>query len=260
MFYVLWFVLGAVVGSFLNVLIYRLPRQEQFVRGRSFCPNCKKNLKAKDLIPLISFISLKGRCRYCQKKISVQYPLIEFVTGILFVFLAYYYQIGADWGNILFWRNLIIVSGLVVVFMTDLKHFLLFDVVTWFLIFVAVISNFVLAIMSPSWQDGLENFILAGVIGCLFFWSQRALSRGLWVGQGDIYLGLLMGLLLGIKGLIVALFFAYVLGAIISLYLLVMKKKKMKSQLPFGVFLTLGIFIALFWGEKILTWYLNLLS
>jgi len=260
MFYVLWFILGLVVGSFLNVLIYRLPRQEQFVRGRSFCPHCKKILKAKDLVPLVSFILLKGKCRYCRTKISFQYPLIELVTGILFVFLAYYYQIGADWGNILFWRNLIIVSGLVVVFMTDLKHFLLFDVVTWFLIFVAVISNFVIAIMSPSWQSSLENFILAGVIGCLFFWSQRALSRGLWVGQGDVYLGLLMGLLLGIKGLIVALFFSYVLGAIVSLHLLITKQKKMKSQLPFGVFLTLGIFVSLFWGEKILTWYLGLLS
>lgn len=260
MLYILWFILGIVIGSFLNVLIYRLPRQEQFVRGGSVCPKCNHVLKAKDLIPLFSFIFLGGKCRYCHKNISWQYPVIEFVTGVLFVFIAYYHQINMDFGDILFWRNLIIVSGLIVVFMTDLKHFLLFDAVTWFLVIIAVISNFVLSIMSVGWQTSLWEFVLAGVAGALFFWLQHALSRGAWIGQGDIYLGLLMGLLLGPQNLIVALFFAYILGAIVSIVLLLKKKKQLKSQIPFGVFLVLGTFIAMFWGQRILNWYLSLLS
>ena len=244
----------------MNVLIYRLPRQEQFVRGSSVCPDCKNKLKSKDLIPLLGFLLLRGKCRYCQKKISWQYPTIEFVTGVLFVFIAYYHQINLDFGDIMFWRNLIIVAGLVVVFMTDLKHFLLFDVVTWFLIFIAVLSNLVLSVLGGNWVSSLGTFLIAGVVGALFFWLQHALSRGTWVGQGDIYLGLLMGLLLGLPNLIVAIFFAYIVGALVSVVLLAQKKKQFKSQIPFGVFLTLGTFVAMFWGQQILSWYLGLLA
>jgi len=259
MLYVLWFILGLCIGSFLNVLIYRLPTQQSVVKGRSICPLCKASLKPKDLIPLVSFLMLRGRCRYCRGKISLQYPVIEFFTGVLFVFIAYYHQVNLGFGDILFWRNLIIVSGLIVIFMTDLKHFLLFDVVTWFLIFVSVISNIVLSVLSQNWQTGLWDFLLAGLAGALFFWLQHSLSHGTWVGQGDVYLGLLMGLLLGVQGLIVALFFAYILGAMVSIVLLIRKKKQLKSQLPFGVFLTLGTFISMFWGQQILVWYLSLL-
>ncbi len=258
MLYIIWFILGTVVGSFLNVVIYRLPQQKQFVNGRSICPKCGNQLKAKDLVPLLSFILLKGKCRYCHKNISWQYPILELVTGVLFLFIAYYHQLNVS--DIMFWRNLIIVSGLIVVFMTDLKHYLLFDAVTWFLIFIAVISNLVLSVLSGNIVQSLWGFIIAGAVGALFFWLQHAFSRGRWVGTGDIYLGLLMGLLLGPQGLIVALFFAYIIGSLVSVILLLNKQKNLKSQLPFGVFLALGTFVAMFWAQNILEWYLNLLS
>jgi len=258
MLFAIWFILGTVVGSFLNVVIYRLPQQKQFVHGRSVCPQCGNQLKSKDLIPLLSFILLKGKCRYCHKNISWQYPILEFVTGLLFVFVAYYHQLNVS--DVMFWRNLIIVSGLIVVFMTDLKHFLLFDVVTWFLVIIAVLSNLILSVTSGNLLVSLWGYIVAGAVGALFFWMQHAFSHGTWVGQGDIYLGLLMGLSLGPQGLIVALFFAYISGAIVSVILLINRKKQLKSQLPFGVFLALGTFVAMFWAENILNWYLNLLS
>ncbi|NQT50053.1 prepilin peptidase [Candidatus Kuenenbacteria bacterium] len=253
------FVIGLCIGSFLNVVICRLPEKESIVKSRSNCPHCKENLKAQDLIPLLSFLILKGKCRQCKKKISWQYPLVEFATAALFVFLAWHYNLAGNLANPFFYRDLIFVVGLVVIFTTDLRFYLILDAVSLPLAVFAFIINFFLLSNSTNYLEIAINLIIAGIIGAGFFWIQYYFSKGKWVGGGDIRLGMAMGFILGWPNVLVALLMAYIGGAIISLILLATKVKKMKSQVPFGVFLTAATFIVLIWGNQILDWYLSLL-
>ena len=230
------FLFGLAVGSFLNCVIYRLEKNKSFLKGRSFCPNCRHKLSWQDLIPIFSFLFLKGKCRYCQKNISFQYPVVELATGILFVlcflFHAPYYLF-------------IIIPFLVVIFVYDLKHCLIPDKVIYPAILIALIFNF------TNWLSALS--------AAAFFLTIVLISRGRWMGIGDISLGFLMGLLLGFPNILLSLFLAFAIGAIIGLGLIAAGKKSLKSEVPFGPFLIAATLIAIFWGEKIINWYLNLL-
>ncbi len=259
MLYLLIFIIGTAIGSFLNVVICRLPEKKTIVKGRSECPHCKAVLGLKDLIPILSFFVLKGKCGKCKKKISWQYPLVELATGLLFVFLAYFYNIGESFANPLFYRDLVFVSALVVIFMTDLRFYLIFDSVTFpMMVFAFAINVFILS-NSSNWLEVIGYLVLAGLVGGGFFYIQHFISKGKWIGGGDIRLGVLMGFMLGWPNIIVGIFFAYIIGAFVSIILLTGQKKKMKSQVPFGVFLAIGTLIALLWGEGIMTWYLGLM-
>jgi prepilin signal peptidase PulO-like enzyme (type II secretory pathway) len=260
MIYFFIFLIGTVIGSFLNVVIYRLPEKKSIAKGRSKCPHCRQELKGYDLIPILSFLILKAKCRNCRKKISWQYPTVELVTGLLFLFVAYYHQLSGMLSNPEFFRDIIFVCGLLVIFMTDLKYYLIFDAVTLPLIVFAFVVNIFLMSHAGNYLDVILGLILAGFIGGGFFLVQYLASKGKWVGGGDIRIGLLMGFMLGWPKLLVALFIAYIVGAIISLFLIGFKVKKMKSQVPFGVFLSVATFVALFYGGEIINWYLNLLS
>ncbi|MFA6593713.1 MAG: prepilin peptidase [Candidatus Buchananbacteria bacterium] len=263
------FIIGLIIGSFLNVVIWRLHSNESIISGRSQCSQCKTKLKAKDLVPLVSFIVLRGKCRYCQKPISWQYPLVELATGLLFV-LVYLVNlqlpvIGLQSSDIFFapaatptqllkfFRDIFLVSVLTIIFVYDLRWQLIPDQVT-------IPSIVLLFVFSLLLGQSLGSLVFAVLVGFGFFGLQYWVSSGRWIGGGDLRLGALMGAALGWPLLIVGLLAAYIVGAAVSVVLLVSGKAQAKTPIAFGTFLALGTLVALFWGEKIINWYFGLLS
>lgn len=240
-------IFGLIIGSFLNCVIYRLETRRSFLKGRSFCPHCEHTLSWQDLIPILSFISLRGKCRYCRQKISWQYPLVELATGLIF-FLIFCFLHSVFY--------VLISCFLIIIFVYDLKHYIIPDSVVYPAIALALIFNFQFLI---SKQFSTFNFLILSAIGAaLFFLLIVLVSKGKWMGIGDIKLAFLMGLLLGWPKIFVALFLAFFIGAAIGLVLIWQRKKTMKSEVPFGPFLVAAVFLALFLGEKLINWYGNL--
>lgn len=243
-YYLLVVLFGLITGSFLNAVIYRLRLGKSFLTGRSFCPECRHKLSAADLIPILSFIFLSGRCRYCGKKISWQYPLVEFFLAASFCLLYFIYG-----GSLPFAFYVILTSFLALIFVYDLKYHLILDKVSLPALILAFIFSLILK------MPVLEIIIGAG-LGAAFFWLQYALSRGKWVGGGDIRLGGLMGAALGWQKLLAALFLAYISGSLVSLFLIIFRRKTMKSRLAFGPFLVAAAFACLLFGQALIDWYL----
>ena len=241
---IIFFLIGLAVGSFLNCLIHRLETGESVIKKRSYCPHCKKILSWFELIPLMSFILQGGKCRKCYKKISWQYLLVELATGVLFVLCAWYFL-----PNILLSIVYCLFIGfLIVIFVYDLKHYIIPNEV----VYPAIIIAFLYRLF-----DGFNYFLAAILIG-VFFLVIVLVSKGKWMGVGDIKLALFMGLILGWPKILAALFLAFLIGAIVSVVLIIFKKKTLKSQIPFGPFLSGATIIAMFWGNFLIDWYLNL--
>jgi prepilin signal peptidase PulO-like enzyme (type II secretory pathway) len=244
----LFFGLG--IGSFLNAYIWRLKNNKSVWLGRSICPSCKHELGAADLIPIASYILLGGRCRYCRKKISWQYPVVEIVTGLLFTAVALKY--GADISNwTLILRDWFFMAVLVIIFVYDLRWQYILDRVTLPAIVIAFCAN---VLIGYSWT----GLILAALIGGGFFLFQFLISRGKWVGGGDIRMGALIGFMVGWPQVLVALFLAYFFGSIVAVFLLSSGRKKMGSKIAMGTFLSAAAAVTLLWGEKLISWYLGL--
>ncbi len=254
------FVLGAIFGSFLSAVVYRVRLEESFVKGRSRCPNCNHTLAVLDLFPIVSWLLLGGKCRYCQKGISWQYPLTEVCLGLAFL-LAYIASgslttfpprlaVFGEAGNLQLALWLIMTVFLGFIFIYDARYYLILDQVIIVACLVAVAFNLMLGV---SWK----GMLLAAVIGGGFFLAQFVVSRGQWIGGGDIKLGVLMGLLLSWPTILGALFLAYISGSIIGLGLVAGGKKKLGSQVPFGTFLTLSTFVMMLYGQQIISWYLQ---
>ncbi|MFC1700754.1 prepilin peptidase [Patescibacteria group bacterium] len=237
--YILIFIFGLCVGSFLNVVINRLELEESIVIGRSHCPKCKIELKWFDLIPLLSFVFLRGKCRYCNKKISWQYPLVELITGLLF--LLFFNSI----------YHLIVICFLIIIFVYDLKHYIIPDQV----IYPAIAISFVYAIV--NYNNLLYLFLCLS--GAVFFLLIVLVSKGKWMGLGDVKLAVFMGFVLGWFNILLALFLSFVFGSIVGIILILFKKKKIKSEIPFGPFLCLATVIVMLYGNQILDWYLRIL-
>jgi prepilin signal peptidase PulO-like enzyme (type II secretory pathway) len=246
-------VLGLVIGSFLNVVIYRLRTGERGSRSRSICPLCHHILQPRDLVPLVSFALLGGKCRSCKGHISWQYPLVEATVMVLFL-ISYFTHAGnfLVGGYLLFLRDVVFVCGLVVVFVIDFRDMVVFDSVTLPLAGFALLVNAL--IFGFSWQ----NLLLAMAIGGGFFLLQWLVSRGRWIGGGDVRIGAMMGAMLGFPSILVALFLAYIIGAIVAVYLLVGKKTTWQSHMAFGTFLTFATVVALFAGKLLLAPYVGL--
>ncbi len=244
---IIFFVLGAIIGSFLNVVILRLRSGESFLAGRSKCPHCRHALSPADLAPILSFVFLRGRCRHCRERISWQYPLVEFASAAVF---AAVFAFGGSWLMIL--RNLIAASALIVIFVYDLKWREIPDQVSLPALIAVLALNFLLNPLSLS-------YLIAAFIGAAFFAAQYYLSDGKWVGGGDVRLGALLGAILGWPALIVGLLIAYVCGACVGIYLLIKSEATGKTELPFGVFLAPAAIIALFWGQYMIDWYIGML-
>ncbi|OGZ57889.1 MAG: hypothetical protein A3F94_01530 [Candidatus Spechtbacteria bacterium RIFCSPLOWO2_12_FULL_38_22] len=272
LFLVKGFLLGLITGSFLNVVINRLYAKEDIVKKRSYCPHCKKVLKWYELIPIVSFIVQKRRCRGCGDKISWQYPIVEIVTALLFLQASNNVGYQFIWETLFLWS---ILSGLIVIFVYDLKHFIIPDLVLVPIVVLVLIFRFLdfwslgssnlFKNWFAGWGIGIGNpqTVLASIAVALLvalpFAALHFLSRGTWMGFGDVKLAFFMGLLLGLHNALVALFVAFVAGGIMGVILILTKGKKLKSQIPFGPFLVLGTYVALFWGQGIIDWYFSLL-
>lgn len=247
MIYTIFFILGAAIGSFLNVIIVRLHRQENFTVGRSHCPKCRATIAWYDNVPLVSYLLLAGRCRNCRKPISVQYPLVELATALLSVWC--YVQFGLSL-QLLF--SLVFVFILEVIFVYDLQHQLIPDSVTIPGIIFAFVANIFLGM--PLW-----SLAVGALIGGGFFAVQYALSGGKWIGDGDIRLGVLMGCMLGWQHVLAALFLAYLVGAAVGVALITLKRARMDQAVPFGPFLAGATIVILLHGRAFINWYLNAL-
>lgn len=256
-------VFGTLIGSFLNVVIWRLPKGRG-LGGRSHCPNCHKQLAYFELLPLLSFISSRGRCRQCGEPISLRYPAVEAVTGLAFVaaWLSIEPSISSATEWLWFARALALISGAIVIFVIDLEHFLIMDKV------LAVLGVILLAVMLGL--DFLMGNLVAGSLvvsglmgglaaGAVFFliWL---ISKGKWMGFGDVKLVALLGFAFGIKEIWILLLLAFWLGLAVSVVLLASRRANMASKLPFGTFLAAATVIMLFWGPKVMGWYLGIIG
>ena len=252
-FYIFVFLFGLCIGSFLNCVIYRL-EEGKSLKGRSFCPHCKHTLDWLDLFPVFSFLFLRGKCRYCRKGISIQYPLVELATGIIFVLIFnYFYSVLSLHQCLFILYTLIISCFLIVIFVYDLKHYIIPDKVLFPAIVIALIYN----LIPPYNLQHIFYTLLAVVIASGFFLTIFLISGGKWMGFGDVKLAILMGLFLGLLNVLVALFLAFFFGAIIGIILMIFQKKELRSEVPFAPFLITGTLMATFWGPQIIRWYLN---
>ena len=277
-----FFVFGTIVGSFVNVVSERLPKNKS-IRGRSKCDFCKHKLSALDLVPILSFLALRGKCRYCRKKLSWQYPLVELVSGILFV-LASYLTFGFDFFSTspLFLAKFVFLavlfSCLLSVFITDLKYGIILDEVVLFgsiitflyLVFVDFFPTLSLFLQLKFSSGSLAKTLLetlkyfatdfgitlaGGFLVSLFFFVILAITRGRGMGAGDVKLGFLIGLASGVPLVLVSLFLSFLSGALVSLFLIVLRRRKFGQTIPFGPFLSLGTFLALVVGQQVIDWY-----
>ncbi len=287
------------MGSFINVLSLRYsPDKDKkiigLVSGRSYCLYCKKNLCWFELIPIFSFVFLKGKCRYCRKDISWQYPIVEIITGLIFAgiswkilslsFLSYYF-----FSNPLtyLWIPLTIIiwfcflSILITLSVIDIRHYLLPDKIVFGGIIFAILSNIYFIILekipSLGFIKGGINFLgpivdsfnsqidlyLNYLLGALFFsgflYLVYFLTRGKAMGFGDVKLGIFIGLILGFANGLMALGLSFIIGSIIAIFAILLKKKKFGQYLPFAPFLVSGVLATIFFGETIINFYLSLI-
>ena len=247
------FILGSAVGSFLNVVIDRTTRGET-IGGRSYCDHCRATLSSLDLIPIISFITLGAKCRYCKKPLSWQYPAVETVTAILFT-LAFFNLVSS--GSLTLVTLLyffVLISTAVVVAVVDLKFYLIPTTFVYGASLIALVYNY-FYLDSPIFIE----HVLAAFAVALLFLLIVLITRGKGMGQGDIVLVFLIGMVLGYGGTFAAMFLAFLLGAIVSIFLIVFGRKKFGQTIPFAPFLIGGFLVSLFWQNEIINWYLAML-
>ena len=268
MMLIIFLLLGLIIGSFLNVLVYRLRFAEELFWDRSKCPHCQHMIRWYDNMPVISFILLKFRCRDCKQKISYQYPLVEIFTGLVFSLVGYVFfklENPATWFVTFYY--LLISGSLISILVYDWLYMEIPGEVLWVTVGLAVLYN--LIIDWASFGDSVSSLgMTGGILGLqtyagalaafgafLFFLLLSSLSREKWMGMGDSYLAILLGLVVGFPKILLALFLAFFIGAIYGMLMMVIGKKKMKSQIPFAPFLVLGTFMALFFFAPITNWY-----
>src|SRR3989344_4040451 len=281
------FVVGASVGSFLNVVIDRVPSGKDIISKLSFCDKCKKTLAWYDLIPVVSWLVLGGKCRYCREPLSPQYPIVEGATALLFVFVASrFFPFNA--GNsaltlshyLTLFYYLFSISVLVVIFMIDLKHQIIPNKISYFAIGVSLIYLLILGLLQTQVTRSLTaqiapslvstqlqtiwfakiNTIVAAVIASAAFFAIVYLTKEKALGGGDAKLALFIGLLVGWPLILVAIFLSFILGAIIGLNLILLKLRKFGQRIAFGPFMCVAAIITLFWGEKLFFCYTIILG
>jgi leader peptidase (prepilin peptidase)/N-methyltransferase len=249
MWHIISIIFGALIGSFLNVCILRLPQEESIITPGSHCPQCKKPIKFYDNIPLVSYLLLRGRCRYCHSPISIQYPLVEGITALssLILFLKF----GPTLSYLFYFS---FVSALIVITLIDLYHQIIPDVISLPGIGVGILAS--LFIPQITLLNSLIGILLGGgslfLVATIYQW----LFKREGMGGGDVKLLAMIGAFLGWKAVILTIFLGSLLGSISGIIIMVSKGKDFKYAIPFGPFLSLGAVIALFYGENIIRWYL----
>lgn len=236
-------IIGLITGSFLNVLIYRLPRGESVVWPGSHCPDCGQNLKAGDLIPVLSYIWQRGKCRYCGAKISLRYPLVELLTAA--AFLLTYLQWGISWHSL---AGILLTFLLIPAAVIDMDHGIIPDRIS--------ITGIIIGLLLSPFTAGFTSSLLGVLIfgGTLFL--AALISQG-GMGGGDIKLAAAIGAFTGWPGALLAFILSSLLGATWVLILLLSKKADRKTAIKFGPFLALGGWVAFVWGTQIINFYLN---
>jgi len=248
MIYGLTLILGLLFGSFFNVCIYRIPHGESIVFPGSHCPRCNHALTPWDNIPVISFLLLRGKCRFCQAPISWRYPLVELLTAGLFLLVVHSFSL--TWSTLVY---LILTSAFIVISFIDFDHQIIPDKISLPGILIGFAASFVLPL---HWYDSLLGILFGGgiimAVGYLGEWVFKKEA----MGGGDVKLMAMIGAFLGWKSALLTIFFASLIGAIIGI---VMKRITGKEYLPFGPFLSIGAFLTFLWGERFLLWYWSLL-
>jgi prepilin signal peptidase PulO-like enzyme (type II secretory pathway) len=256
--------IGLAFGSFVGALVWRLHEHKDFVSDRSECEHCHHKLGPLDLIPLFSWLALRGKCRYCHKPIGWTAPLLEISMAVLFVGSYYVWPLDfTTWqANLSFGLWLVYLVGLVALLVYDLKWMLLPNVLVFPLMGVAVVESAI----RYSVQVGVSpidylNSVIFGIIALGgLYWALYTFSKGKWVGYGDVKLGVFMGIALGFQRSILALFLANIVGFLVVLPGLMIGKLKRTSRVPFGPFLIVAFILAFLFGDRIIDWYLSFIS
>jgi len=247
---ILIFTLGLIVGSFSNVCIYRIPRNESIIYPGSHCPKCRSTIKPMDNIPLLSYIILKGRCRNCGSRISIQYPVVEFLTGIIYILIFLIY--GLTLQSLIY---IILSSALIIIAFIDLNEQIVPDVIS----FPGIGAGLILSFFVPyiSFINSVLGVLVGGGIILIIGLVGSAIFKKEAMGGGDVKLAAMVGAFLGWKYVILALFLGFFLGALAGIFLVLSKIKSREDMVPFGPFIALGSLITLLCGEKILLWYIG---
>lgn len=242
--YIGFALIGLIIGSFLNVVIFRLPKNISITGPFSFCPHCRTKIKAYDNIPLLSFIFLRGRCRYCKARISARYPIVEAVTAILFVLNYHYFKISlACLSGILFCMALIVVSFI------DMEIRLIPNII--------VLSGALIGLLLTIIRNPFKWWVpLAYSAGAFLFMFIINLVFPKGMGMGDVKLSMMAGAFLAEK-VIPGLFLGFLIGSVAGIILIILKKRTFKQSIAFGPFISSGCIAALFYGDKIINWYLR---
>jgi len=243
-------VVGLCMGSFFNVIIHRLPENQSLVLPGSHCPKCKHPLAFYDNIPLLSYVILLGKCRYCRAHISLRYPLVEALTGFLAVMLFRRYGLHPQFAAEFFF-----VSLLILVTFIDLDTFMIPDILS----LTGVVVGFAFSFFTPrlSWSDSLVGILAGGgflyLIAVCYAWLRR--QEGL--GGGDIKLLGMIGAFIGWQGVVFTVLVGSLVGMLIGMIVMIRTRKGLSTMLPFGPFLSLGAVCYLFWGQSFFAWYLG---
>lgn len=272
--YVTAFLFGSIVGSFLNVCIYRIPRNLSIIIPSSRCPSCDSPVKPWDNIPILSYIFLGGRCRACKARISFRYPFVELLNAVLYIMVLW--RFGSGWHTLIYF---VFCSALIVIAFIDLDFQIIPDVITLPGIIIGLISaSFLLpdpfmevsskhyavsskestyCLLPTAYYQivGFKNSIIGLLLGGGLFYAVAVLSRG-GMGGGDIKMMAMVGSLMGWKSVLLTTFLGSLVGAVFGTFLMLFKGKGRKTKIPFGPFLALGSVITLFYGQEILYWYL----
>ena len=242
------FIFGLIIGSFLNVCIYRIPIGQSIVSPPSFCRSCGRRLKRLDIIPIISWIFLAGKCRKCGEYIGIRYPIVELITGLSFSVV--YWQYGMHW---ILLPHLTLTAILIAILFIDLDHKIIPNKINLFALASFFLFNIILGYI--HWSDAL----LGAVIGGGFLLFLVLLSKGTAMGMGDVKFMAVLGLYLGWKNIILTLLLSFIFGGVFGILLLISKRKSRKDAIPFGPWIALAAFITIIFGKDILTWYIALL-
>ena len=250
-FYIFAFIFGAVVGSFLNVCICRLPKNESIVFPPSHCPTCDYRIPWYDNVPIISYLILRGKCRSCKSRISIQYPLVELVNALLTLFL--FMRFGPSLPFVVLF---LFCSAMVVVTFIDLEHQIIPDVIS----LPGIVAGFIFSFFIPQlgWLNSLIGIVVGGGSLWLVASGYELLTKKEGMGGGDIKLLAMMGAFLGWKSIPFIIFVSSLIGSVIGITVMLMREKDAKLAIPFGPFLALGAVLYIFFGRQLIHLYLSL--
>lgn len=259
--YVLLAFFGLAFGSFINALVWRLHENRDFVRERSECVHCHHTLGWYDLIPVVSWLLLRGKCRYCKRPISWQYPAVEIITATLFVISYMFWPLALDaWtGMALLILWLIMLVLLIALAVYDIKWYLLPEKLTIPLTVLAAVYAVIYTLLELNLNilEALVYVVLGVASVAGLYYVLHAVSKGRWVGFGDVVLGVSMGLILGWELGLLAVFIANLVGLMVALPVVVLGKMSTKSRIPFGPFLIIGLIISLLFGQGLIEAYIG---